>query len=148
MKKSLNLLFIALVFNIACFGQTTLNDAKLKAKIIALDRSGWQAWKDKDVKWFKNNTTEGFLNITSEGVSNKADVIKSTPVDCNVKSFSLDDFKFVMLDENTVFITYIATQDAECGGTKLPAKVRATVTYVKRNGKWLEALYMDTPVTQ
>ena len=119
----------------------------MQEKIIDLEKSGWNAWKNKDAEWFKTNTTDEFLSINSDGISNKAQVVKSTPIDCNVKSFSLDNFKFVMLDKNTVLLTYTAMQDGECGGKKLTTKIRASVNYVKRNGKWLEALYMETPIT-
>ena len=70
------------------------------------------------------------------------------PRDCEVKSFSFDNFKFVMLDENAALLTYTAMQDAVCNGETIPAKVRASVNYVKRGGKWLEAFYMETPITQ
>ena len=149
MKKSLHIFFMFLFFNTASFGQITIsNDAKLEAKIIDLEKSGWMAWKNKDAEWFKSNTTEEFLSINSEGISDKAQVVKSTPIDCNVNSFSLDNFKFVILNDNAVLLTYTAMQDGECGGKKLTTKIRASVNYVKRNGKWLEALYMETAITQ
>lgn len=149
MKKSLNILIIVLIFNTTSFGQKIiLKDAKLESKIIALEKSGWNAWKNKDAEWFKTNTTEEFLSINSEGISNKAQVVKSTSIDCNVNSFLLDNFKFVILNENAVLLIYTAMQAGECGGKKLTTKIRASVNYVKRNGKWLEALYMETAITQ
>ncbi len=149
MKKSLNILLIASFFYTASFAQTTISkNAKLEAKIIDLEKSGWNAWKNKDAEWFKTNTTEEFLSINSEGISDKDQVVKSTPIDCNVNSFSLDNFKFVIFNKNTVLLTYTAIQDGECGGKKLTTKIRASVNYVKRNGKWLEALYMETPMAK
>lgn len=149
MKKSLNILIIVLIFNTTSFGQKIiLKDAKLESKIVALEKSGWNAWKNKDAEWFKTNTTEEFLSINSEGISNKAQVVKSTSIDCNVNSFLLDNFKFVILNENAVLLIYTAMQAGECGGKKLTTKIRASVNYVKRNGKWLEALYMETAITQ
>jgi hypothetical protein len=50
-----------------------------------------------------------------------------------------------MLDKNAVLLTYTATQDAVCGGEKAPSLLRVAVNYVKRNGKWLEAMYMQAP---
>lgn len=38
-------------------------------------------------------------------------------------------------------------QDGECSGIKL-TKIRASVNYVKQNGKWLEAFYMETSVAE
>ena len=86
--------------------------------------------------------------VNSEGVSNKAQVVKTTGTDCEVKSFSLDNYKFVTLDKDSVLMTYTAMQDGVCGGKTIPPKVRASVVYIRRGGKWLEALYMETPTAQ
>jgi hypothetical protein len=72
-------------------------------------------------------------------------VVKATPTEGEVKAFALDHFRFVMLDSNAILLTYTATQDAVCGGKKAPARVRATVSYVRRGDRWLEAMYMQTP---
>lgn len=149
MKRVLFVLTICLISNLT-FGQKTenINEKNLKEKIIALDKSGWEAWKNNDAEWFQTNTTKEFLSINSEGVSNKSQVVKSVATDCQVKSFSLDNFEFVILNENTILLTYIATQDGVCGSNKLTAKVRASVNYVKRGEHWLEAFYMETPLIE
>jgi len=146
MKKSLCAVFILLCVTTTSFGQKPAFDKKVKEQIIALEKSGWEAWKNKTVAWFEKNTSSDFLTISADGISDKAQVIKSTPVDCDVKTYSLSDFTFVMLTKDVVYVTYIATQDASCGGVQLPAKVRAAVTYVKRENKWKEAMYIDTPL--
>lgn len=148
MRKVTIILLGVLAFTTQGFGQTKpTKDESLKAHIIALDIAGWEAWKNKDVTWFQDNTAEDFISISAEGISNRAEVIKSVPVDCDIKSYSLDDFKFMKLNKNTVVIIYIATQDGTCSGKKMSAKVQASVTYVKRAGKWLEAVYMETTIT-
>ena len=113
-----------------------------------MEKAGWEAWKNNNAEWFQSNTTEEFLSINSEGVSDKEQVVNSTPTACDVKSVSIDNFKFIMLSENTVVLTYIAIQDGVCGEKKLAEKIRVAVNYVKRNGKWLEALYMETPMAK
>ncbi len=122
-------------------------EEKIKEQIIALEKSGWEAWKNKDDNWFQANTTKDFLSVNSQGISNKEQVVKSTATDCNVKSISLDNFRFVILNESTVLLTYTSVQEGECGGIKLK-KVRASVNYIKQKGKWLEAFYMETPVVE
>ena len=100
--------------------QTNISkETKLKEQIISLERAGWDAWKNKDATWFQNNTTDECVWINSEGISDKTQMIKSTQTDCNVKSVSMDDFKFVILSENTVLLTYVAIQNGSCGGKKL-----------------------------
>jgi hypothetical protein len=120
-------------------------DPKLKAHIIEIEKAGWNAFKTKDAAWFKANTTEGYLQITEEGITNRDEVIASLN-DCTVKSFSFNDFSMVKLNKSTVLLIYTVSQDGMCGGEKLPAKVQVAVNYVKQGKKWLEAFYMDTPV--
>jgi hypothetical protein len=148
MKKLILLLTAIHLFSTA-FCQTKISkEAKLKSQIIALEKAGWQAWKNKNVGWFRNNTTETCLWINSEGITHKTQMIKSTATDCDVKNVALDDFKFVQLNENTVLLSYIVMQDGYCGDKKLTEKIRASVNYVKQRGKWLEAFYMETPFAQ
>ncbi len=148
MRKLIILITTLNIFT-STFCQTKIaKEAKLKAQIIALEKAGWEAWKDKNASWFQNNTTEECLWVSSDGINNKTQMIKSTSTDCNVKSVSLDNFQFVNLNDKTVLLTYIATQDGYCGSNKLTHKVRSSVNYVNRGGKWLEAFYMETPVTE
>lgn len=136
-------------FTIPVFSQTkTVKEAQIETQIIALEKSGWEAWKNKNTEWFRTNTTEECMWINSEGISNKEQMIQSTQTDCKVKSVILDNFKFVMLTNNTVILTYTAVQDAVCNGIKIPSKIRASVNYVQRDGKWLEAFYMETTIAE
>lgn len=149
MKKMIGVILIAMAALTFAFGQTKMsNDSKLEAQIIALEKAGWEAWKNKDGSWTRDNCTEEFLLVNSESVSDKTQVVKATATDCNVKSYSLDNFKFVTLDKDSVLLTYTAMQDGVCNGKTIPANVRASVVYVKRGSKWLEALYMETPTAQ
>ena len=133
-----------LLVGTACAGSNPSDD-ELKDQIIALDTDGWNSWAKNDPTWFVENTTESFVSISSSGVASKAEVVKGVPADCKVSSFSLSDFSFTRLDENAVLLTYIAHQDAMCGTDKAPETVRVAVNYVRRHGRWLEAMYMQSP---
>lgn len=149
MKKAILFFLIStMAFMSNIIAQTKVSkEEKIKEQIIALEKSGWEAWKNKDANWFQANTTKEFLSVNSQGISDKEQVVKSVITDCNLKSISLDSFKFVLLNESTVLLTYTTMQNGECGGIKLTI-VRASVNYVKQNGKWLEAFYMETPVAE
>jgi 2-iminobutanoate/2-iminopropanoate deaminase len=147
MKKIMLVLMIAIGLSSIAFGQTKVaKDPKVEAEIIALEKAGWEAWKNKSPVWFQANTTDEVMSINSAGVSNKAQMIKDL-TSCQVKSFGLDNFNFVMTGSESIVMTYTAKQDGMCGGEKLSSQVRSTVNYVKRGGRWLEAMYMETPVT-
>ena len=149
MKKMTMVILIVIAAISFAFGQTKMShDSKLEAQIIVLEKAGWEAWKNKDSSWTRDNVTEEFLLVNSESVSNKTQVIKATATDCEVKSYSLDNFKFATPTNDSVLMTYTAQQDGVCSGKPIPAKVRASVVYVKRGGKWLEAFYMKTPTGQ
>ena len=105
-----------------------------------------EKWKNKDSDWFRKNATDECLWVTPAGVSNKADWIKTGASACDVTTYSLDNFQLVRLNEKSVVITYTAIVDAICGNYTLPNKMRASVSYVNRNGKWLEAFYMEMPI--
>jgi hypothetical protein len=83
--------------------------------------------------------------INADGVTDRARFLRNLPADCKVDGFALGDHKVTMATPDTVIMTYTATQDAVCSGTKLAERIRASVVYVKRNGRWLEAMYMETP---
>ena len=145
--KLSGLVSIIMLVNFSGLCQSKASDIKaLEAKIIKLDKSGWKAWKNKNAKWFEINTTKNFVSISSDGISDKSQVIKSIANDCDIISYALSEFKFISINENSVLLTYIATQDGKCGGIKLNAKVRVAANYIKQKGKWLEAFYMETRI--
>ena len=122
-----------------------IDEGALEKQIIELDKQGWEAWKNNDPNWFIENTTDSFQSISSGGISAKADVVRDAPTGCLVATYSLTDFNFTMLDRNAVLLTYAVTQDAVCGGEKAPSSLTVAVNYVKRDGRWLEAMYMQAP---
>ena len=145
------LLMIAIAASSAALPQAKMaKDANksLETQLIALETQGWEAWKNKNSSWYQTNLTEDYLLVNSGGIQNKSQTVKSIATDCEVKSFSLDNFKLVMLDKGAALLTYTAMQDGVCSGKTIPGSVRSSAVYVKRGGKWLEALYMETPTVQ
>ena len=149
MKKKMLVLVIAIAASSAAFGQTKMSkDSKVEAQVIAIEKQSWQEWKNKNAAWFQANLTDDFLSVHNWGRENKAQVVKSIAADCDVKSFSLNDIKFAMLNKDAALMTYTAKQDAVCSGNAIPANVLVAVAYVKRGGKWMQALYTETPAAQ
>ncbi len=149
MKKIMMMLMIAIGVSSVAFGQTKMSkDSKVEAQIIALEKAGWEAWKNKNAAWYQTNLAEDALQVNGGGVLNKSQILKITGTDCEIKSFSLDNFKFLMLDKNSALITFTGMQNGVCSGKTIPAKVHSTSVYVRRDGKWLNALYTETPAVQ
>ncbi len=149
MKKIMMILMIAIGVSSVAYGQTKMSkDSKVEAQVIALEKQSWQEWKNKNSQWFQTNLTEEFLGVHDFGVDGKAAVVKSIAADCDVKGFTFDNFKFVMLGKDAALLNYAATQDAVCSGKPMPSNVRVSTVYVKRGGKWLQALYTEIPTAK
>jgi len=148
MKKIIMIMAIAIAASSVAFGQMKSKDNSVDARLIALEKQSWEEWKNKNGNFFQTLLTDEAVNVGVGGLSNKSQIVKSTSSDCDVKSFSVDNFKVVMLDKDAALLTYTAMQDGVCGGRTIPAKVFASSVYVKRGGKWLNAFYQETPPAQ
>lgn len=125
--------------------QAQSKDAVEKA-LQSKEQAGWQAWKDKDSKFFDGILPESSVNIVGGGIdSGKSNIIKGmASANCQVASFSLSDFAYMWLDKDTVLMTYKANQDGTCGGNKIPSKVIASSIWQKQGGKWVSPFHQET----
>jgi hypothetical protein len=123
-----------------------MSKAAILKKLSANETALWNAWKNKDAKPFQMWLSAESVNVGDTGTGTKKDItemIGSMP--CEVKSFTLSDWKLTMVDSDAALITYKGTQDGTCGGTALPAGVWASSLWVNRKGKWLAAFHQETP---
>ena len=74
MKKSLFTLLVALgAATTTAFGQAAkAPDAKTEAQIIALEKAGWEAWKNNDAAWYQRNLADDFVLAGAAGLWDKA----------------------------------------------------------------------------
>lgn len=105
-----------------------------------------QAWKSHDSSPFAKLLTEDSVDAyDGGGDSGKAAIMKSISSDsCTVNSIALSDFKYQWLDKDAVIVTSNSTQDATCGGQKLPPKSTSSSVWVNRDGKWMCAYHVTT----
>lgn len=123
--------------------------APTKEALVALEKSGWEAWKNKDPKWFEENLSSKAVGFNSkDGRQDKAAMVKGMAESkCEVKSFSFSDEKVRMLGPDVAVLTFKGTQDATCDGTKAPAAVWSSSVYVREGDKWKSLVYVENPVT-
>src|SRR5437588_12458220 len=115
MKKHLPLAAL-LVFAFAtfCFAQPQpaaspspspkprMSKAQILKKLSANETALWNAWKNKDAKPFQMWLSADGVMIGDQGVGTKGDVVKMmASMPCDVKSFTLSDWKLSMVDANT-----------------------------------------------
>ncbi len=146
MKKS-GVLASGIVLSLCfVFGNSLFAQEDVKSTVTSIEKSLWEAWKNKDMAVFEKNLTEDSVNITSQGASFSREqyVKEMTAHPCEVRNFSLSDWQVHQLSNDTVLVTYKAKQDATCEGMKAPAEIVASAVYVKKDGKWLAASYHES----
>jgi hypothetical protein len=113
--------------------------------IIATEKKFWEAWKNKDMKYFRANLTADAVMIGDTGVADKKTSLSAMEgMACEVKSYELMDLKVTFLNSSTAILTYKSTQDATCGGEAVPPAVWSSSIYVMRGGHWYAASHQET----
>lgn len=128
---------------------TPAHSGDLKDDLIAIEKSLWTAWSKKDAAVFEKHLTADYVQaVAGAGVASGRDKIVADlgSMDCNVASFTFIDASLRKLGPDVVIVSYTATQDATCGGEKLPPKVFVMSAYVRQQDRWLSASYQETPI--
>ena len=113
-----------------------MSKAQIQKSLIATEKKLWEAFKNKDAKPFKATLAADSVMVGEEGVADKATAIKGiTSQDCDVKSYTLSDFKVAMASPTVAMLSYKSTVEGTCKGAAIPA-VWASSVYVNRGGKW------------
>ena len=122
------------------------DDAALKDQLIALEKKSWEAWKNRDGKFFQDFLSDDHVEVGFGGVSNKSQIVPfvGSPV-CTVKSYRLDRFEMKRLDANTALLTYWEEQDTVCRNP-VPSPCWVSSLYMKRGDRWLNVFYQQSQV--
>ncbi|HYW73300.1 MAG TPA: nuclear transport factor 2 family protein [Pyrinomonadaceae bacterium] len=123
-----------------------LSKAALLKKLQASETTLWNAWKDKDAKPFNSWLTPDAVMVGGTGVAGKKDVASAmASMPCEVKSFTLSDWKLTMIDVDHAFLTYKGMADGSCAGKPIPP-VWASSVWVNRKGKWMAFSHQETNI--
>lgn len=112
---------------------TTGPDAEANEKLV------WDALKGKNYDAFAAMLTEDFVEVTQDGVHDKAGSVKGV-AGFDFSKAQLSDWKTVKVDSDASVVTYVFTMP----GPK-PSKERHTSIWVSRAGKWLALFHQGTP---
>jgi len=148
MKRSIIALALLTLLGTFAFGQMKRNNS-VEAQIVALEKSAFEAWKNKDRKFFEVHMSEAGQYLDLNGVGGKAEYVKAIiDNNCTVSSYSLDNTKVTMLSKDVALLTYRYAHDVVCGGKPEASPLWASTMYVKRGGSWLIAFHQEVPAAQ
>jgi len=148
MKRSMIALTLLTLVATFAFSQTKPNNS-VETQIVALEKSAFEAWKNKDRKFFEEHMSEDGQYLDLNGAGGKAQYVKAIiDNDCTVSRYSLDNTKVTMLSKDVALLTYRYAHDVVCGGNPEASPLWASTIYVKRGGKWLIAFHQEIPAAQ
>ena len=128
-------------------GAARADDASTKDALVRMEKNSWVAWQNHDGKFFESFLSDDHVEVGTGGPTNKSDVVAGVAGGaCVVKSYSLGKFSFTQFGPDTGLLTYWADQDTSCAGQKVPTPVWTSSLYMKRNGRWVNALYQHTQI--
>ena len=118
--------------------------AQLQAQLVEMETALWNAWKNKDAKVFDQHLSADSVLVGEQGVGSKDEVVKMmASMPCDVKSFTLSDWKMTKFDADAALLTYKGVAQGTCGGQPIPA-TWASSLWVRKKGVWQAAFHQET----
>ena len=136
---------VALAFSLAS-GAALASDGD--ANLVEIEKSLWAGWAAADTKPFEKHLAKDAVNMVSTGFTfGKEALLKAIgSSDCKVAGYEIGEVKVLRPADKVALLAYSATQDAVCGGQKVPPRIHVTSVFVKKDGEWKNAAYTETPV--
>jgi uncharacterized protein DUF4440 len=143
--KAKSAIVAVLALAVGALGQRERKDLGLQAQLIATEKQSWEAWQKRDGKFYENSLSDDHVEVGGSGRSTKKEVVDfvGSPV-CVVKSYAVREFELTKFNDNTALLTYHAEQDTTCHGKQVTSPVWVSSLYVRRSGRWVNALYQQT----
>jgi len=119
--------------------------AQLLKQFSEMEIALWNAWKDKNPKPFETRLSNDSVLVGEGGVTSKKAIpseIANAP--CEVKSFTLSDWKLRRYGANFAMITYKGAAEGTCADQPIPTTWSSSL-FVKRRGIWQVAFHQETP---
>jgi Domain of unknown function (DUF4440) len=119
----------------------------LLSELMKLEAASWQSLKDRNVSAMNKYLADDAVLIFGNGIHyTKAEFVKAMP-DIRLDSFTIEpnaEIK-VWTPEVATLLYRITYTSAMKDANSSTAKVLSSSTYVRSNGKWLSAIYQETP---
>ncbi len=120
-----------------------MSKKELERKLTASEKSLWEAFKNKKADVFNKTLTADGFQIDAAGVTAKADIATGMG-GCDIKDYSLSDFKLTSIGASAALLTYKGTQHGTCGGQAVPETVYASTVWVNRGGRWQALFHQES----
>jgi hypothetical protein len=111
--------------------------------LMALDQKAWEAYKNKDGKYFEGFLGDTMISGTGKGSMSKADVVKMIAENkSEIKSFTLSDARVTPVGADVAVLTYKAVTDGTEDGKPIPSPATVATVFVRSGSDW-KAVYHE-----
>jgi hypothetical protein len=129
-----------------CFSQEkpakTGKSAANESTITDLEKSAWEAYKNKQADAFRALMSKKYSGVYAEGVktldAELADMAKS-----DLRDYSFSDVKVVFPHPKMAVMTYKATVQATADGKDVSGTYNSGSIWVQQGGKWVGAFHTE-----
>jgi hypothetical protein len=148
MKNAFTLCCVALVAATSvCFGQEKPakagKSAANESAITDLEKSAWEAYKNKQADAFKALMSKDYYGVYAEGVKNlDAEVADMAKTD--LREYTFADVKVVFPRPKVAVVTYKATVQASSDGKDISGTYNCGSVWVEKGKKWVGALHSES----
>ncbi|HEV7642672.1 MAG TPA: nuclear transport factor 2 family protein [Pyrinomonadaceae bacterium] len=167
MKRALllTLTFIAALFFISCAGEAVNNKpanantantnaakttapAPTKEALMALETKAFEAWKNKDTKFWEGFLVDNYVGLDEHGKRvDKAGVIKMITEDkCEITKSAFSDEQMTPAGADAAIVTYKIAYEGKCGTQTLPPAMWSTSVYVRSGDTWKGAYHNEAMI--
>jgi hypothetical protein len=147
MKKQFILFCIALIAAApVCFGQASpaksAKSASNETAITDLEKSAWEAYKNKQADAFKALLSKDYCGVYAEGIKT-LDMEVADMAKTDLRDYSFADINVAFPKSGIALITYKVTQHAASGGQDVSGTYNTSSVWVRQEGKWLGVLHTE-----
>ncbi len=123
--------------------------APTAASLMALENKAWEAYKNKDGKYFEGFLGDSMISGHGEGSMARAEVVKMISEGKHeVKSFSLSDPHVTLAGSDAVVITYKATVDGVEDGKPIPSPATVATVFVRSGSDWKAVYHNEVAIVE
>ena len=115
--------------------------------LMALENKAWEAYKNKDGKYFETFLGDSMVGGNGQGSTSKADVVKMISENKGeVKSFSLSEPHVTAAGADAAVLTYKATVDGTEDGKAIPSPATVATVFVRSGSDWKAVYHNEVAV--
>ena len=114
-----------------------------ESTISDLEKSAWEAYKNKQADAFKALMSKDYSGVYAEGVKTLDGELAAMAMS-DLRDYSLSDVKVVFPHPKMAVMTYKATVQATSDGKDISGTYNGGSVWVQQDGKWVSAFHTES----